>query len=174
MRLPLLIQPDCYTLFHSHPEHFWDITTTPQSLVRKGTHLGVDGKKAQLLKKTIPPLARSITHNNAEDWRHQDHHLWQRSFNTAKGPQYNGCISAIASSKHTLLATNQPPKLMNHPHQQHRARYYSTLIPLKPLPTNYQKRLIMSSTSENIPTLFGKQRQLHLPISSLCSQDIKD
>ncbi len=164
MRLPLLMQPDHHTLFHVHPEHFCDITTTPLSLARRGTHLGMDGKKAWLLKKKIPPLAWSITHDNANNWRHQDHHLWRRSFNTAKGPRYNGCISTIASSKHTLPATNQPSKLYNHPHQQHRAKYHPMLIPLKPLPTNYQKRLIMSSTSsENISTLSWETKTIAPP-----------
>ncbi len=164
MRLPLLMQPDHHTLFHAHPEHFCNITTTPLSLARRGTHLGADKKKARLLKKTIPPLARSITHDNANNWRHQDHHLWQRSFNTFDDPRYNGCNYTIASSKHTLPATNQPSKLMNHPHQRHRAKYYPMSIPLKPLLTNFKKRLVMSLTSsENITTLSWETKTLAPP-----------
>ncbi len=146
----------------TRPSHL--IPCPPRTLLQHNNHSTITSAegyasrhgwgKGSIPKKTIPPLTRSITHDNANDWRHQDHHLWWRSLNTAKGPWYNGCISAIASSKHTLPATNQPTKLMNHPHQWHRSRYYPTLIPLKPLPTNYQKWLIMSSTSsENIPML---------------------
>jgi hypothetical protein len=62
------------------------------------------------------------------------------------------------------FASHKPTtKLMNHPHQQHRARYYPMLIPLKPLLTNYKKRLIMSSTSENIPMLFWETKTIAPP-----------
>ncbi len=156
----------------TRPSHL--IPCLPRTLLQHNNHCTITSsegyasrrgwEKAQLLKKPIAPLARSITQDNANNWRHQDHHLWQRSFNNAKGPQYSGCISAITSSKHTLPATNQPPKLMNHPHQGHRARYYPTLIPLKPLQTNYQKWLIMSSTSsENIPMLSWETKTIAPP-----------
>ncbi len=156
----------------TQPSHL--IPCPPRTLLRHNNHSTITSaegyaswrgwEKGSTPKKTIPTLAWSITHDNADDWRHQDHHLWRRSFNTAKGPQYNGCIYAITSSKHTLPATNQPSKLMNHPHQRHRAKYYLMLIPLKPLPTNYPKRLIMSSTySENITTLSWKTTTIAPP-----------
>jgi hypothetical protein len=53
-KLLLLMQPDHHTSLHARPEHFCDITTTPLSLARRVTHLGVDGKKARLLKKPSP------------------------------------------------------------------------------------------------------------------------